>query len=98
MEVNFLAAIIAAIFVKAIVDYAKPLWQASAKSALISQLVAIGLGVAICVLGNIDMLEMAGLSLNAPVVGAAISGVIVSGGANIIYDIADGIKNRKTGE
>ena len=45
------------------------------------------LAVALCVLAGVDVLAVAGVWLEAPVVGSVLTGVLISRGANFTHDI-----------
>lgn len=55
-------------------------------------LVSIALGVALCLLGGVDMLSEAGLWLSVPYVGQVLTGVLVSRGSNFIHELWKKIK------
>ena len=44
------------------------------------------IGVLLCVLGNIDLLVAAGLTLSVPGVGAVMTGFMISRGASFVHD------------
>lgn len=45
------------------------------------------LGVFLCVLSNVDVLSIAGVSLNVPIVGSIFTGVLISRGASFVHDL-----------
>ena len=44
-------------------------------------------GVVLCVLGKLDILHIAGIRLEVPLVGALLTGVLISRGASFIHDL-----------
>jgi len=58
-------------------------------------IVSAALAVTLCVLADVDVLAVAGLSLGAPVVGSTLTGVLISRGANFMHDIWDRMIDEK---
>ncbi|NLB90112.1 MAG: hypothetical protein GX786_02680 [Clostridiales bacterium] len=55
--------------------------------------VSLGLGVLFCILGGIDIVREAGLSLSVPLVGSIITGILISRGSNFLHDLWQKLKN-----
>ena len=45
------------------------------------------LGILLCVLANVDFFALVGVELSIPIVGIALSGLLVSRGANFVHDL-----------
>lgn len=86
-------ALIASFFIKAVVNYLKPLWEKNVYGAKISLFVSLGLGILVCTMAGIDMFAQAGITLAVPYIGSVLSGVAAGGGANVIHDISEGIRS-----
>lgn len=53
-------------------------------------------GVALCELAGIDAMAALGLSIEQPIVGAALTGILISRGSNFTHDLWDRVKRGKT--
>lgn len=82
---NFAQLILVAILVEAIWENFKMVWQD--KKVNINMLGALILSILICILANIDIFVVIGIGLNVPVVGAILTGIVVSRGANFVNDL-----------
>jgi len=51
------------------------------------------IGVAMCVTARVDALSALGVEITVPVIGRAITGLLVSRGSNFLHDIWEKIKN-----
>ena len=78
-----------AIVVEALVEYAKTVGTALTtggwKTAL-THLAAVALGVALCMLTGADLFAAAQITFTLPTVGRALTGVLISRGANYVSD------------
>lgn len=77
---------VVAIFAKRFVDLLKPVYQSSEKQALIDQLLATAVTIALCVGWNLDLLTVAGLHLPV-LVGELFTGVVASLGSSVLNDV-----------
>ena len=57
------------------------------------QVAGAGLGVLICLLGNVDLLKEAGLYLRVEWLGEVLTGVLISRGASFVHDLWDRVKS-----
>lgn len=55
------------------------------------------LGVALCLLGKVDLLEEAGLYLSIPYVGSVLTGILISRGASFVHDLWKRLRGDDTG-
>lgn len=53
------------------------------------------LGMGLCLLGRIDLLSAAGITLTVPVVGELLTGILISRGASFVHDLWDKIRGQK---
>ena len=77
--------LIAAILVEAIWENLKMIWEEGKVS--INRCGSLLLAMLICILGNIDIFPVVGITLNVPIIGAGVTGIIVSRGANFVNDL-----------
>lgn len=56
-------------------------------------ILALGTGIALCVLANLDLMVAFGYPLSQPVVGCVVTGIVASLGANAIYDLVESYKD-----
>jgi len=84
------------ILVEAIIETLKPLWDPAARVNLKDRLITLGLAVTITVMAGIDIFTLSDLPILAwagvppmvsLIVGAVLTGIIVSRGANWIHDL-----------
>lgn len=87
------AIIILALIVEGLVTNLKFLW--SKEEFSLSRLVALITSILIAVLTNADLFTLVNLPVNIPYVGAALTGIVVSSGANFVYDLWDKLTNLK---
>lgn len=88
---NWQVIIILALIVEGIVTNLKFLWTKEEFS--ISRLVALIVSIFIAILTNADLFKLVEMPISVPFIGAGLTGIIVSSGANFIYDLWDKLKN-----
>lgn len=79
-----------AVTVEALVEYGKSIGVAlcgSWKRAVI-QLAAVAAGIGLCLLARADLFAVLGLGFSCPWAGCALTGVLVSRGANYVSELA----------
>lgn len=87
MDINALkSVVVAALLVEAIVTNIKPIYDKE-KGWNIDIIASIILGIVVCVLAGIDLFALIGIPFIVPYVGAALTGLLISRGANVIHDI-----------
>lgn len=93
-------ALIAAVVVEALVEYAKTIVNAVAtkdyKTAA-TQLCAIVLSVGVCFAFGADIFSALGITLNVAWLGTLLTGIFASRGSNYISDIVARIQGMKSG-
>lgn len=102
--VIFMCVILVALMVQLMVEAIKAPVSAILKykgksnklCALIAPFLAILFSVALCVLSGADLFVAFGYSLSAPYIGAIVSGIIASLGANKIYDLLSSFQDYKS--
>lgn len=90
---NWRAIIVLALIVEGIVTNLKFLW--SKEEFSISRLVALVVSILIAILTNADLFSLVSLPVSIPFIGAGLTGVLVSSGANFIYDLWDKLTSLK---
>lgn len=85
--------IIIAILVEAIWENLKMIWEKGRIS--VNRCGSLLLAILICLLGNIDIFPVVGITLQVPFIGAGLTGIIVSRGANFVNDLFSKINNKE---
>ena len=85
--------IVLALIVEGIVTNLKFLW--SKEEFSISRLVALIVSICIAILTNADLFSLVNLPVSIPYIGAGLTGIVVSSGANFVYDLWDKLTNIK---
>lgn len=88
---NWQVIIVLALIVEGIVTNLKFLW--SKEEFSISRLVALIVSIFIAILTNADLFSLVNLPVSIPYIGAGLTGIIVSSGANFVYDLWDKLNN-----
>ena len=87
---DFAQLVIIAILVEAIWENMKMLWNEDKLN--INMLGSLLLGMIICVLAQINIFEIVGITLSIPLIGWLLTGVICARGANFVNDLFDKLK------
>jgi hypothetical protein len=88
MELNFTQLFMAGMFIEALMDTLKLVYDSEKRSGLnIDKLIGLIIAVLIAVLANIDFTSNFGLEISIPYVGAVLSGILLSRGGNYVHDI-----------
>lgn len=90
---NWQVIIVLALIVEGIVTNLKFLW--SKEEFSISRLVALIVSIFIAILTNADLFSLVNLPVTIPYIGAGLTGILVSSGANFVYDLWDKLTNIK---
>lgn len=95
METNTIGALIAvALFIEALVQVVKPLYDKQAKRFVIPEIISVISGIVIAVIGKVNLLE--GLIITDNLVGLyiiyALSGVALGRGPSFVHDLWKKIK------
>ena len=82
--------IIVAILIEAIWENLKMIWKD--RKVNLNTIGVLVLSIVVCLLAKIDIFPIVGLSLSVPFVGSALTGIIVSRGANFVNDLFEKLK------
>ena len=74
-----------ALLVESVWETAKMIWQEGKFS--IERLGVMVLGIVVCIAASLDIFVMVQIPLNIPFLGACLTGIIVSRGANFMHDL-----------
>jgi len=85
------AILVLALIVEGIVTNLKFLWTYDEFS--ISRVVALVISIVLAILTNADLFLLVGIPISVPFIGAGMTGIIVSSGANFVNDLWDKLKN-----
>lgn len=87
---EFAQLITVAILVEAIWENIKMVYQSGKVS--VSMIGSLVISILICTLTSIDIFPLIGLTINVPIVGSILTGIIVSRGANFVSDLFTKLK------
>lgn len=90
---NWQIIIVLSLIVEGIVTNLKFLWLK--EEFCISRVVALIISILIAVLTNADLFLLVNLPVSIPYIGSALTGILVSSGANFVYDLWDKLTNIK---
>ena len=77
--------IIVAILIEAIWENLKMIWENGKVS--VNRCGSLILSIVICLLANIDIFPIVGITISIPLIGAGLTGIIVARGANFVNDL-----------
>ena len=90
---DFMQLIIVAILVEAIWENIKIVYQGG--KLLISRIGSLVISIIICVIANVDIFPVVGVSMSIPFIGSILTGIVVSRGANFVNDLFTKLKEVK---
>ena len=90
---DFMQLIIVAILVEAIWENIKMVYQEGKLS--ISMIGSLVISIIICVIANVDIFPVVGVSMSIPFIGSILTGIVVSRGANFVNDLFTKLKGVK---
>lgn len=90
---DFMQLIIVAILVEAIWENIKMVYQEGKLS--ISRIGSLVISIIICVIANVDIFPVVGVSMSIPFIGSILTGIVVSRGANFVNDLFSKLKGVK---
>lgn len=90
---DFMQLIIVAILVEAIWENIKMVYQKG--KLLISRIGSLVISILICVVANVDIFPVVGVSMSIPFIGSILTGIVVSRGANFVNDLFSKLKEVK---
>lgn len=90
---DFMQLIIVAILVEAIWENIKMVYQGGKLS--ISRIGSLVISIIICVIANVDIFPVVGISMSIPFIGSILTGIVVSRGANFVNDLFSKLKEVK---
>ena len=90
---DFMQLIIVAILVEAIWENVKMVYQEGKLS--ISMIGSLVISIIICVIANVDIFPVVGVSMSIPFIGSILTGIVVSRGANFVNDLFSKLKEVK---
>lgn len=90
---DFMQLIIVAILVEAIWENIKMVYQKDKLSK--SMIGSLVISVLICVVANVDIFPVVGVSMSIPFIGSILTGIVVSRGANFVDDLFSKLKEVK---
>lgn len=77
--------IIVAILIEAIWENLKMIWENGKVS--VNRCGSLILSIVICLLANIDIFPIVGITISVPLISAGLTGIIVARGANFVNDL-----------
>jgi hypothetical protein len=88
---------VTAFAIESIIQSVKPIYDKTTHSWNIDVLTSLGISILVCVAVGADAFEYVGIPMQIPYLGAALTGIIVSRGANVLHDflgMVSGLSNR----
>ena len=92
---EFSKVIFIAIVIETITELFKTWFPRLKEKEWVLRVATIVLGIIVCVAYGVDLLADIGISGNIPYLGCILTGILVAGGSNIIYDIINKIRKSK---
>jgi len=92
---NFFGLLCAAVIIEGVITYVNTFF-ANGKFQW-QMLTAIVLGVLIAIAYNLDLLALFGMVSTIPIIGCALTGILLSRGANYIFDLINSIGSYNKG-
>lgn len=86
---------ICAVLVEALTEYLDKLLPKKISSPIPNQIVAVLIGIIICIAAGADVFPLMGIPLSVPYLGAGLTGVLVSRGSNFIHDLFSGLGKKE---
>lgn len=86
-----------AFIIEALIHTVKPAYDPT-KGWNKDALFALFVGIAVCILTNVDLFETVGLHISIPYVGAALTGILASRGSNVAHDLFKIVQNKSDDE
>lgn len=83
----FMGIIFGAVLVEAITTALKPIWNPDKRTVSPSAILALLVGLGIAFGTGMDLCAAAGVKMQIPIVPQLITGILISRGANYMYDI-----------
>lgn len=90
--------IVAATFVEAIVNIVKSIWDEKSRHVSYSVLLSLFIGVLIAMSTNLDILGSFGVVIEWKILPQIISGIVISRGANYVYDLVGKLSSQSNGK
>jgi hypothetical protein len=86
IPLNMTQLVIVAFFVESLIQTIKPIYDKE-KGWNSDALLALGIGILVCLLTSTDIFDQVGLPLLVPYVGSVLTGIMASRGSNIAHDL-----------
>ncbi len=83
---TFTQLTVAAFLIETLLQTIKPIYDKE-KKWQIDQIMAIIIGILVCVGADIDVFKLIDLPMKVPYLGAALTGIIASRGSNVAHDV-----------
>lgn len=91
---NFYSLIILAVLVEALYSNLRMIWDKNKFN--LNNLGVLVLAIIVTVLTNVDIFPIVELPMSVHFVGSILTGVLVSRGANVVFDLIDKLNTSKT--
>lgn len=88
--------VVTALLIESIIDSVKPIYDKT-KGWQIDRVLTLLLGMLVCVLVKVDIFELVGIPMVVPYVGAILTGIVASRGANFAHDLIKGLQTLREG-
>lgn len=91
---EFFAVIFLAVIVEGIVEWVKTIYQSGRFNW--PALIALLIGVVVCIGTGVDLFKLVGVPIAWPILGQALTGILISRGSNYIHDFLGNLGKSKT--
>lgn len=82
-----------AILVESITNALKPIWDETKRGISYTAVVPLMVGVIIALAADLDLFGIFGLDITWPLVPQMLTGIVISRGANFVYDLISRVQN-----
>ena len=82
---QFFALVFLAVIVEGLVEWIKTIYKSG--KFQISQLIALVVGIVVCIGAEVDIFEIVNVPIAWPYVGSVLTGVLISRGSNYIHEL-----------
>ena len=86
ISLNLTQLVLVAFFVESLIQTIKPIYDKE-KGWNFDAILALIVGIIVCLLTDTDIFKLVGLAINIPLVGTILTGIMASRGSNVVHDI-----------
>ncbi|MBN1305748.1 MAG: hypothetical protein JXA13_15025 [Anaerolineales bacterium] len=95
IPLNLTNLVLVAFFVEALIQTVKPIYDKE-KGWNFDVVLALIVGIFVCLLTGTDIFKLVGLEVTIPLVGTILTGIMASRGSNVVHDIFKWLRETST--